>query len=122
MRTWPPTALGAWYSSDSAQHTFSGSHAGTVMEMVPPGRSTRSSSSRAPTSSGMCSITSEAMTRSKVPSGNGRRVASPAAAVAMASGEASPWAAMAPKVPMTWASSGSDMSLATTRAPRRRAS
>ena len=28
MRTWPPATNGAWYSSDSAQQTRSGSHAG----------------------------------------------------------------------------------------------
>ena len=33
--------FGAWYSSDSAQQIFSGSHAGMVTARVPPGLSTR---------------------------------------------------------------------------------
>ena len=77
MRTWPPSTNGAWYSSDSAQHTRSGSQAGTVTAMVPPGRSTLVSSRAAAPSSGMCSMTSDAMMRSKVPSANGSASASP---------------------------------------------
>ena len=45
--------------------------------MIPPGFSTRASSAAAARSSGMCSITSEQMMRSKVSSGNGSRVPSP---------------------------------------------
>ena len=55
-----------------AQQTCSGNQAGTVTAMVPPGRRTRTSSSRAARSSGTCSMTSEAMTRSKLPSANGQ--------------------------------------------------
>ena len=44
---------------------------------TPPRRSTRRSSASAPVSSGMCSSTSDVMTASKQPSGNGRAVASP---------------------------------------------
>ena len=43
------------------QQIFSGKYAGIVTASVPPGLSTRKSSSSAPTSSGMCSITSLAM-------------------------------------------------------------
>ena len=114
--------MGAWYSSDRAQHTFSGSHAGTVTARVPPGRSTRTSSSRAATSSGMCSITSLAMMWSKVPSAKGSPVASPAVVTAMPSGGASPDSTMASTMERTSASSGRAMSQATTRAPRRRPS
>ena len=63
----------------SAQQIRSASHAGTLTAMVPPGRSTRASSRMAASSSGMCSRTSAAMIRSKDPSGNGSRVASPRA-------------------------------------------
>ena len=105
MRTWPPSTNGAWYSSDSAQQTFSGSQAGTVMAMVPPGRSTRVSSSRAARSSGTCSMTSEAMTRSKEPSVNGRRVPSPWTEVHERSGAISPASFMANWVARTWWSS-----------------
>ena len=80
MRTWPPGV--SWYSSERAQLIASGPQRGTVTAMVPPGRSTRASSRMAATSSGMCSRTSEAMTRSKVASGNGRASASPCTAVA----------------------------------------
>ena len=37
MRTCPPTAAGAWYSSDSIQLIFSGSQLGTVAAKAPPG-------------------------------------------------------------------------------------
>ena len=89
---------GAWYSSDSAQQTFSGSQAGTVMAMVPPGRSTRVSSSSAARSSGTCSITSEAMIRSKAPSVNGRLVPSPCTEVHDRPGAISPASFMAEAV------------------------
>ncbi len=95
MRTWPPAASGAWYSADSAQQTFSGSHDGTVAASTPPGRSTRRTSAMAPVSSGMCSKTSEQMTRSKVSSGNGRRRASPLSATPSPSLGASPASRMA---------------------------
>ena len=67
----------SWYSSDSAQLMTSGPQRGTVTAMAPPGRSTRASSRMAAASSGMCSSTSEAITRSKVPSakGSAQRVA-----------------------------------------------
>ena len=48
-----------------------GSQRGTVTAIVPPGRSTRTSSAIAAVSSGMCSSTSEATTRSNSPSANG---------------------------------------------------
>jgi hypothetical protein len=67
MRTWPPTLLGAWYSSLSSQLIFSGYHVGTVAAKVPPGFSTRTSSPMAATSSWMCSSTSLVMTRSNEP-------------------------------------------------------
>ena len=89
------------------QQTCSGSQAGTVTAMVPPGRSTRASSSSAAWSSGMCSSTSEAMTRSKAPSAKGRRVPSPCTAPASESGPTSPASAMAPKVLRTSFSSAS---------------
>ncbi len=116
MRTWPPSTNGAWYSSLSSQQTFSGSHAGTVTAIVPPGRSTRASSAIAPPSSGMCSITSEAMTRSKAPLSNGRCTASPLTAPVQPSSATSPASAIAPNVARTSLSSASLMSQATTRA------
>ena len=80
MRTWPPGV--SWYSSDSAQLMASGTQRGTVTAMAPPGRRTRASSRMAAVSSGMCSSTSDAITRSKVPSGKGSDSASPCTAVA----------------------------------------
>ena len=86
MRTWPPGV--SWYSSESAQLMASGTQRGTVTAMAPPGRSTRASSRMAAVSSGMCSSTSEAITRSKVASAKGRASASPWTAVAgMAGGQ-----------------------------------
>ena len=120
MRTWPPGV--SWYSSESAQLIASGPQRGTVTAMVPPGRSTRASSRMAARSSGMCSSTSEAMTRSKVPSGKGRASASPCTAVAGWSGASSPASTMAATVPRTWATSSGPASRATTAAPRRAAS
>ena len=63
---------------------------GTVTAIVPPGRSTRASSARAAASSGMCSSTSAAMTRSNGPSANGRRVASPCTVPAQRRSSTSP--------------------------------
>ena len=71
MRTWPPGALGAWYSSLSFQLIISGSQAGTVAANRPPGLSTRTISPIAATSSWMCSSTSDVMTTSNVSSGKG---------------------------------------------------
>ncbi len=88
MRTWPPGV--SWYSSESAQLIASGTQRGTVTAMVPPGRSTRASSLMAARSSGMCSRTSDAITRSKVPSGKGSASASPCTAVAGWPGASSP--------------------------------
>ena len=75
MRMCPPSL--AWYSSDSAQQIRSGPYRGTVTATRPPGLSTRAISAIAVTSSGMCSSTSEAMTRSTLASGNGRCSRSP---------------------------------------------
>src|SRR3954463_9384999 len=69
MRTCPPST--EWYSSDRAQLRSSGYQRGTETAMVPPGRSTRTSSAMAARSAGMCSSTSAAITRSKVSSENG---------------------------------------------------
>ena len=115
MRTWPPGV--SWYSSERAQLTASGPQRGTVTAIVPPGRSTRDSSLMAATSSGMCSSTSEAITRSKVPSGNGSASASPCTAVPGGRPASSPASTMAPKVPRTWATSSGPASSATTAAP-----
>ena len=120
MRTWPPGL--SWYSSDRAQFTASGPQRGTVTAMVPPGRSTRASSVIAATSSGMCSSTSDAMTRSKVASANGSASASPCTAAAGWSAANSPASTIAPSVPRTWATSSGPASSATTEAPRRAAS
>ena len=79
----------------------SGSVAGTVMAIVPPGRSTRVNSARAATSSSMCSITSLAMTRSKAPSANGRWVASPLAVSSTTPGATSSASHMAATVART---------------------
>ena len=57
----------SWYASDSSQLTTSGPHRGTVTAIVPPGRSTRTSSAIAVVSSAMCSSTSEATIRSNEP-------------------------------------------------------
>src|SRR3546814_14856412 len=82
MRTWPPSTKGAWYSSDSAQQIFSGSHDGTVAARVPPGFSTRTTSCSDCWSSLTCSSTSDAMIRSTVESANGGCSAPPLTAVA----------------------------------------
>ena len=66
--------------------------------MVPPGLSTRASSPMAATSSAMCSSTSEAMTRSKVASAKGSRVASPWTVPASELGATSPASAIAANV------------------------
>ncbi len=60
--------------------------------------------------------------RSNEPSAKGRRVASPFTAVADICGGASPESCMASKTPTVSTSSGTAMSQATTRAPRRSAS
>ena len=90
--------------------------------MEPPGRSTRDSSHMAVRSSGMCSRTSEAMTRSKEPSPNGRRSASPRTAPTLAvSTLSSPATDMAPKVSCTLRTSSAPASNPTTSAPSRAA-
>ena len=119
MRTWPPGM--SWYWFDSAQLTASGPNRGTVTAMVPPGRSTRDSSAMAVPSSGMCSRTSDAMTRSKLASAKGRRRASPWTTPASSSDCTSPASSMAPMVSRTCATSVDWASRATTRAPRRTA-
>ena len=101
MRMWPPGTNGAWYSSDSAQQTFSGNQVGTVTAIVPPGLSTRWSSAIAASRSGMCSSTSLHTMRSKVSSGNGRPVPSPFTAAAAAPAGTSPASSMAAKSPAT---------------------
>ena len=71
-------AIGAWYSSRQHPVDLLGQprrHGGG--EACRPGCSTRTSSASAPTSSWMCSSTSDVITRSNVPSANGSRVASP---------------------------------------------
>ena len=110
MRTCPPSTKGAWYSSDSAQQICSGSHDGTVAASVPPGLSTRKTSSRATWSSLTCSRTSLAMMRSKVFDGNGRRRASPLVVAAMEPGSvpASPASRMALNSPPTSLSSAAE--------------
>ncbi len=117
MRTWPPSTLGAWYSSESFQQTTSGSQAGTVMAMVPPGLSTRASSAAARSSSGMCSMTSAAMIRSKVASGNGSCWPSATAAAARPPAGASPTASMAAHIVRHSTMSARLKSAATTRTP-----
>ncbi len=67
---------------------------GTVTAMSAGRR--RANSLMAATSSGMCSRTSDAITRSKVPSANGRRNASPCTAEAGWSGASSPASTIAP--------------------------
>jgi site-specific DNA-adenine methylase len=54
--------------TEDYQQIFSGSHRGTVTASDPPGRSTRTNSAIADSSSGTCSRISEAITTSKVPS------------------------------------------------------
>ena len=107
MRTWPPSTNGAWYSSDSAQQMRSARNAGTVTAIVPPGRSTRTSSPMAAASSEMCSNTSAAMIRSKLASGNGSAVASPCAQALRAPSPRSPAASMALAMAATSLSSAS---------------
>ena len=85
----------------------SGRNAGTVAAMVPPGLSTRTSSRMAPKSSSMCSSTSAAMMRSKVPSGNGSFVASPRVVPLRAAAGRSPASAMAVAMAATSFSSAS---------------
>ena len=87
----------------------------------PPGRRTRDSSAMAPVSSGMCSRTSEAITRSKLPSPKGSRRALPWTAPASSSFSTSPASTMAPMVLRTWVTSSLAASQATTRAPSRTA-
>src|SRR5580692_11220555 len=67
----------------------------------------------------MCSSTSAAMTTSKLPSGNGIRVASPSAQVAWPSAGTSPASSMAATIALTDFSSARSVSRATTCAPRR---
>src|SRR6476661_4027680 len=87
--------------------------------MVPPGRSTRTSSSMAWMSAGMCSSTSEATTRSNSPSANGSDSASPSLMSASAPSGTSPASFIAPNSSSTPASSSASWSNATTSAPRR---
>ena len=74
------------------------SQRGTVTASVPPGLSTRASSAMAVASSGRCSRTSAAMTRSNVPSGKGRARASPRTATPRRARSASPAPRMAPSM------------------------
>src|SRR3954463_12138996 len=67
----------------------SGPYRGTVTATRPPGLSTRAISANAVASSGMCSSTSEAMTRSTLASGTGRVQRSPRTASARAPAGAS---------------------------------
>jgi hypothetical protein len=101
--------------------TASGPKRGTVTAIVPPGRSTRDNSAMAPLSSGMCSSTSEAITRSNVPSENGSRRALPCTTPASSSRRTSPASTMAPIVFRTWVTSSTGGVEATTRAPSRTA-
>ncbi len=72
-------------------------------------------------SSGMCSSTSAAITRSKVPSENGSRRALPWTTPASSSRRTSPASTMAPMVFLTCVTSSDWASRATTRAPSRTA-
>ncbi len=100
----------------------SGPQRGTVTAMVPPGRSTRASSAMADSSSGMCSRTSDAMTRSKEPSAKGSWRASPWVDPTLGSPAAnSPATSMAPKVSCTLRTSSQLASKDTTAAPSRAA-
>ena len=72
MRMRPPLA---WYSSDSAPNRSAPARSGHVTATRPPSLSTRKISAIAVASSGMCSSTSDAMTRSTLASGKGRQVA-----------------------------------------------
>ena len=107
MRTWPPSLLGAWYSSESIQLIFSGNQAGTVAAKWPPGLSTRTISAMAATSSWMCSSTSEVMTTSKESSANGSLVASPRSTPLKRSRSISPASTMPPSVARVWTTSSS---------------
>src|SRR5688572_25332470 len=98
---------------------ISGNHRGTVTAMVPPGRRTRTSSSMAWMSAGMCSSTSDATTRSNSPSANGSASASPSLMSAEAPSGTSLFSFIAPKISRTPASSSASWSNAMTSAPRR---
>ena len=76
--------------------SISGSQRGTVTAIVPPGRSTRTSSAIAWMSAGMCSRTSAATTRSNSPSANGSDSASPSLTSASAPSGTSPASRIAP--------------------------
>src|SRR4051794_31975647 len=89
------------------------------MAIVPPGRSTRTSSVIARWSSWMCSRTSEATTRSNSPSAKGSWRASPSLMSAAAPAGTSPASFIAPNSSSTPASSSASWSKAITSAPRR---
>ena len=80
MRTCPPGV--SWYLSLSAHETRSGQRVGTVAATRPPGRSTRTISTIARSSSQMCSSTSDTTMRSNVLSSKGSCSASPLTAPA----------------------------------------
>src|SRR5512139_4025836 len=117
MRTCPPST--SWYSSESAQQIFSGNQRGTVTAIVPPGRSTRTSSAIAASSSGMCSRTSAATTRSNSPSAKGSESASPC--FTSASAPSGTWFSdrIAANISDTADSSSASWSNAMTSVPRR---
>src|SRR3954454_21491244 len=117
MRMCPPGT--SWYSRDSFQQIASGSHRGTVIAIVPPGRSTRTSSSSAWRSAGTCSRISAATIRSNYPSPNGSDRASPSLTSASAPSGTSPAWAIATNRSRTRDSSSASWSKATTSAPRR---
>src|SRR6476619_1032871 len=97
----------------------SGSQRGTVRAIVPPGRSTRTSSPSAWMSAGTCSRISAATTRSNSPSPNGSDSASPSLTSASAPSGTSPASAIATNMSRTRDSSSASWSNATTSAPRR---
>src|SRR3954454_12147791 len=117
MRMCPPGT--SWYSRESLQQIASGSHRGTVIAIVPPGRRTRTSSSRAWRSAGTCSRISAATTRSNSPSPKGSESASPSLTSASAPSGTSPASAIATNISRTCDSSSASWSKATTSAPRR---
>src|SRR6476469_3316496 len=98
---------------------ISGNHRGTETASVPPGRSTRTSSSMAWMSAGMCSSTSAATTRSNSPSAKGSESASPSLTSASAPSGTSPASFIAAKSSRTPESSSASWSKAITSPPRR---
>src|SRR6478735_1352331 len=95
----------------------SGSQRGTVRAIVPPGRSTRTSSPSAWMSAGTCSRISAATTRSNSPSANGSDSASPSLTSASAPAGTSPASSIATNRSRTPDSSSASWSKACRSAP-----